>query len=178
MLKIVKTILGFKRKLIRNPVKIAEHHKKNGVKMGHQCQVFGGVSFGSEPYLVHLGNKVKITNGCQFITHDGGVNVLRNVYPECKDIDVFGRITLGNNVFLGNRVVVLPNVKIGDNVVIGAGSIVTRDIPSNSVAAGVPCKVVRSLEEYKERSLEKADFTKSMNATEKESYLTNKFNLK
>lgn len=55
-------------------------------------------------------------------------------------------IKVGNNVWIGGNVVVLPGVTIGDNVVIGAGSVVNKDIPSNSVAVGNPCKVIKSLE--------------------------------
>ena len=50
---------------------------------------------------------------------------------------------IGNNVWIGGGVIILPGVTIGDNVVIGAGSVVTRDIPSNKIAYGSPCKVVR-----------------------------------
>ncbi|TCL62263.1 galactoside O-acetyltransferase/maltose O-acetyltransferase [Hydrogenispora ethanolica] len=56
-------------------------------------------------------------------------------------------ITIGNNVWLGGNVVVNPGVHIGDNVVIGSGSIVTRDIPDNVIAAGNPCKVIRKITE-------------------------------
>lgn len=55
-------------------------------------------------------------------------------------------ITVGNNVWIGAQVCVLPGVTIGDNTVIGAGSVVTRDIPSGVVAVGNPCRVVRRLE--------------------------------
>ena len=54
-------------------------------------------------------------------------------------------IKIGNNVWFGGNVTVLPNVTIGDNVVIGAGSVVTKDIPSNVVAVGNPCKVIKNL---------------------------------
>ena len=54
-------------------------------------------------------------------------------------------IKVGNNVWFGGNVVVLPNVKIGDNSVIGAGSVVTKDIPSNVVAVGNPCKVIKEI---------------------------------
>ena len=57
------------------------------------------------------------------------------------------RITIGNNVWLGANVTVNPGVTIGDNAVIGSGSVVTRDIPANTVAVGVPCKVVKSLDD-------------------------------
>lgn len=60
-----------------------------------------------------------------------------------------GKIILGNNVFVGSNTTLLYDVKIGDNVIIGAGSLVNKNIPSNSVAAGVPCKVIGSFEDYK-----------------------------
>lgn len=56
---------------------------------------------------------------------------------------IYLKITVGNNVWIGGNVVVLPGVTIGDNVVIGAGSIVNKDIPSNVVTVGNPCKVIK-----------------------------------
>ena len=57
-------------------------------------------------------------------------------------------ITVGSNVYFGAHSIVLPSVTIGDNVIIGAGSIVSKDIPSNSVAVGVPARVIKSIDEY------------------------------
>lgn len=54
-------------------------------------------------------------------------------------------ITIGNNVWLGGNVSIFPGVTIGDNCVIGAGSVVTRDIPESSVAVGNPCRVTKSI---------------------------------
>lgn len=54
-------------------------------------------------------------------------------------------ITIGNNVWIGGNVIVLPGVTIGDNAVIGAGSVVTKDVPDNMIAAGNPCKVIRKI---------------------------------
>ncbi len=59
-------------------------------------------------------------------------------------------ITIGHNVWIGAGVNVMPGVRIGDNSVIGAGSVVTRDVPPNVVAAGVPCRVMRSIAELNE----------------------------
>lgn len=60
-------------------------------------------------------------------------------------------IVIGNNVWIGMNAVVLPGVKIGDNVIIGAGSVVTSDIPSNVIAAGNPCRVLREKPPYRGR---------------------------
>ena len=73
-------------------------------------------------------------------------------------------VTIGNNVWIGGSVVILPGVTIGDNVVIGAESVVTKDIPSNVIAAGNPCKVVREITDadrefyYKDRKFDVTDF--------------------
>lgn len=62
-----------------------------------------------------------------------------------KELEFSKPITVGNDVWIGGNVCVLPGVTIGDNVVIGAGSVVTKDIPSNVVAAGNPCRVIRNI---------------------------------
>ncbi len=81
-----------------------------------------------------------------------GPNV--GIYTPCHPIDAKERmtfkewaepVTIGNDVWLGGNVTILPGVSIGNNVVIGAGSVVTKDIPSNCVAVGNPCKPVKSL---------------------------------
>ena len=64
-----------------------------------------------------------------------------------KKIEYALPIHVGNNVWIGGNVVVVPGVTIGDNTTIGAGSVVTHDIPSGVVAAGNPCRVIRKLEE-------------------------------
>lgn len=56
-------------------------------------------------------------------------------------------ISVGNNVWIGGNVTVLPGVTIGNNVTIGAGSVVTRDIPDNTLAVGNPCRVIKSIDE-------------------------------
>ena len=60
-------------------------------------------------------------------------------------------ITIGKNVWIGAGVIVLPGVNIGDNSVIGAGSVVTKDIPENVVAYGNPCRVIRTINEHDEK---------------------------
>jgi acetyltransferase-like isoleucine patch superfamily enzyme len=70
-------------------------------------------------------------------------------------------IIIGNNVFVGANSVILPSVKIGDNVVIGAGSIVVKDIPSNSIAVGNPCKIIKIKNEYIE-DFSKISFNKKI----------------
>lgn len=58
-------------------------------------------------------------------------------------IELNGKVTIGNNVWIGGRAVIIPNVTIGDNVVIAAGAVVTHDVPDNVMVAGVPAKIVK-----------------------------------
>lgn len=141
-----------------------------GVKLGAGCRLID-VSFSTEPWLVTLGDHVSATK-VRFETHDGGVWVLREAQPE---IDVVRPIKIGSNVFLGYQAVVMPGVTIGDNVVIGARAVVTRDIPSNSVAVGIPARVIKSLEQYRDSVTHNAEMTKSMNREEKRKFYTRKF---
>lgn len=110
-------------------------------------------TFGSEPYLVSIGNHVTVTAGVRFVTHDGGVWVLRDKYP---DIDVVGRVTVHDNVFLGLGSILMPNIEIGPNAVVAAGSVVTRSVSEGSVVGGVPAKPIRSVSEYETGVLQRA----------------------
>ncbi|BCZ48718.1 galactoside O-acetyltransferase [Clostridium gelidum] len=82
----------------------------------------------------------------------------------CTILDV-GKVTIGNNVWLGGNVVVNPGVNIGNNVVVGSGSVVTKDIPDNVIAVGNPCKVIREITEedrkyyYKNYEFDVDDYT-------------------
>lgn len=90
---------------------------------------------------VKFGNNVFIAPNCGFYTAGHPLDYeARN-----KGLEYAKPIEVGNNVWIGGNVVVLPGVSIGDNVVIGAGSIVTKDIPSNSVAVGNPCRVIKNI---------------------------------
>lgn len=149
--------------------------RKIGVEIGKDCRFINVTrsTFGSEPYLIKLGNHVTLTKGVSFITHDGGVWVFRN---EDKNIDVFGKIEIGNNVFIGLNSLILPGVTIGDNVVVAAGSVVTKNIENNCVVGGNPARKIKTIEEYREKSWKNADFIKNKNNVEKKEFLINKFN--
>jgi acetyltransferase-like isoleucine patch superfamily enzyme len=120
--------------------------------------------FGSEPWLVTLGDNVYITAGVQFVTHDGGTLILRKDYP---DLEWTAPITVGNDVYLGVRTIVLPGVTIGDRCIVGAGSVVTRDVPPNTVVAGIPARPICSVDEYLARMQAKSLGFGHLSAVEK-----------
>ena len=137
------------RKLYRKLIQVFkpyEYMERIGVNFPRGgVHLYGKVSWSTEPWLITLGENVHITNNVQFITHDGGTLLYRAIIP---DLEITKPITVGNNVYIGNNVIILPGVKIGNNVIIGAGAIVSRNIPDNSVAAGVPARVIKSADDY------------------------------
>ena len=141
---------------------------RNGMKVGVGCSEMSGVNYGSEPYLITLGDYVRISNNVMFVTHDGGSWVIRRDGGAFPGTVSFGRIIVGNNVFIGARSIILPNVRIGNNVVIGAGAIVSKDVPDNCVVAGVPAKFICSVKEYGLRMRQKMPENWDNNELEKD----------
>jgi acetyltransferase-like isoleucine patch superfamily enzyme len=139
--------LLFKRGDNSTRIKIA---RKWGVKIGNNC-IISNENFGSEPFLISIGNHCEITDGVVFITHDGGTWVFR----ENKKFlgSKFGPIKIHDNCFIGLNSIILPDVEIGPDSVIGAGSVVTKNVLANAVYAGNPAKYICSLDEYLNKCL-------------------------
>lgn len=119
-----------------------------GMKVGKNFGRLNGVILDpSHCWLIEIGDNVTMAPRVHILCHDASTKTFLN-YTK------IGRVTIGNNSFIGAGSIVLPGVTIGNNVVIGAGSIVTHDIPDGTVAMGNPARVACSLEEYlnKERN--------------------------
>ena len=125
---------------------------KNGLNAGKNVTVMGNVNFGAEPYLITLADNVRISYGVTFVTHDGGTWVFRDK-EKYKHVIKYGKIFVGSRSFIGCNSTILPGVSIGKRCVIGAGSVVTRNVPDGMVVCGVPAKVVMTTEKYAEKSL-------------------------
>lgn len=166
------SILISKYHMARNPVK---YLRKRGAKIGDDCSIASNVQFGSEPYLITIGDHVRLTENVRLITHDGGLWVIRKMYPEYCNADLFKPIRIGNNVHIGVNSIIMPGVTIGNNVVVGCGAVVTHDIPDNSVAAGVPARVIETIEEYFNKNKDKLINTKNLSGKEKRSLMENFF---
>lgn len=123
------------------------YFRRQGAEIGEGVEIFGAnlFTFGSEPYLVSIGNDVTISHDVDFITHEGGLRIARAKYPNAY---LYGRIQVADRCFLGAHCVLLPGAKVGVGSVIGTGSIVTGEIPAGVVAIGAPAKPIKSIEEY------------------------------
>lgn len=166
--------------LIKSDKLRAEYIKAKNIEcpdFGNECEIAPNVSFGSEPYLIKMGNNVKVTFRCQFITHDGGLYVLRNNGRAPKSYK-YSKINIGNNVFMGREAIIMPGVNVGNNCVIGARALVTKDVPDNSVVAGIPAKVICTVDDYYNKNKEFFVDTSNMNKKEKEIYLKKIFSIK
>lgn len=121
--------------------------RKRGVRIGTGCRILSDVVT-TEPWLITIGDRVTISSDVRLITHDGSGWLVSDDRGRRYR---YAPITIGSEVFIGAGVTILPGVTIGDRVVIGAGSVVSRDVPSDTVAAGVPARPIRSYAEFVQR---------------------------
>lgn len=133
-----------------NGYKRAEYAKRKGLfgKIGENCKL--PVSLPLYPKLVKLHNHVVMHRSVRLITHDMLNSFLTNIPDsyQYKHKEILSPIEILDNVYIGMGSIVLGNVRIGPNVIIHAGSVVTNDIPPNSIVAGVPAKVVGNFDIY------------------------------
>lgn len=165
----------FKMAFYTNHKSKCKYLRKHKAKIGNHVRMFIPVNnFGSEPWLVEIGNDVLISFGVYFVTHDGGISVINNMHPERKRVDRLGKIIVGNKVFIGCNSAIMLNAVIPDNVIIGAGSVVTsKPMQPNSVYAGVPAKRICSIEEYYEKHMSEYTETTGMTSEQKRIFYEN-----
>lgn len=130
-----------------------KYAKYIGVNLGGNIRLMKNIIWGSEPYLITIGNNVTISNDVEFITHDGATWVFRN-NEKYKNIIKYGKIKIGNNCFIGAKSILLPGTSLGENSVVAAGSVVTKKFPDNVVIGGNPAKIIKSTEEYIKKCVE------------------------
>lgn len=148
---------------------------EEGLQLGKEVSLISVPNFGSEPYLISIGDKTTISYDCAFVTHDAATRVIRNLPDGNPETVIYGPIKVGKNCFIGARTTIIAGVTIGDNSIIGACSLVNRDIPSGVVAAGNPCKVICTLEEYRKKHEKDFLYMVSMPYKEKKQYLLEYF---
>lgn len=123
----------------------AEYLRRHGKlhAIGKYCSILPTTIF-TDPAYVKIGNNVRL-GSCTLIGHDGSVIMLNRAYN--VKLDRVGKIDIRDNVYVGYQAVILPDVTIGPNAIIGAGAVVTKDVPEGSIVAGVPAKPVGRVED-------------------------------
>ena len=126
--------------------------RSKGIKIGDNCHIYTNAIDVDHGYLIEIGNNVTISHA-EIQAHDASTKKILG-YSKV------GRVVIGDNVFVGTRAIILPGVRIGNNVVVGAGSVVSCDIPDNSICIGSPARVVDTYENFKKKN--KALFQQSL----------------
>ncbi|MBR4874093.1 MAG: acyltransferase [Clostridia bacterium] len=130
------------------------HYRALGTRIGERTVVYEPtktVIDTTRPWMITIGDDVKLTRGVTILTHGYDWSVLAGMNDVV--LGSAGEVVIGNNVFVGMNTMILKGVHIGNNVVIGANSLVNKNIPDNCVAAGNPARVIMSIEDYYEKRL-------------------------
>lgn len=158
IIRLIKSI--YRRYVQRNANSYIKWMRSKGVCIGDNFKIIANGPLNNitidmtRPSLISIGNDVVINKNFTLLTHDFVSGIFLNCYNEL--IPSSGKVVIGNNVRFGMNCTVLKGVKIGDNCFIAAGSIVTSDIPANSIAAGIPAKVICVIDKYFEKRRQKA----------------------
>ena len=145
LVSILRRLLGYK-----NPeLATMEYAYSKGLKTGKNFSYNSGYPIDCEwAWLIEIGDNVTLATGVKLLAHDASTAKIPGVRTK------IGRVTIGDNVFIGTYSIVLPNTRIGSNVIIGSGSVVTKDIPDNCVYAGNPAKFICTYEDFCKKHLE------------------------
>lgn len=130
--------------------------KNLDIEIGENLRIYDPINTTIDiqnPYMLKIGNDVRITSGVKILTHDYSYSVAANKYGNITGV---GEVNIGNNVFIGVNAIILKDTTIGNNVIIGAGSIVHGQLENDSVYAGNPAKKIMTIEEYNEKNRKKS----------------------
>lgn len=162
----MKILSNIKKLYHRYLTSSIDYAKYLGVNIGDN-NFINTRSWGSEPYLITIGNHVQITDNVIFNTH-GGAHVARRTYP---NFDLFGKIEVKDWAYIGSGSHIMPGVTIGEGSLIAAGSIVTKSVPNGEVWGGVPAKFICTVEEYMDKNQKYNINSKYMNYEQKKKLL-------
>lgn len=124
--------------------------KKNEISIGKNTRIYSNI-LSSEGYLISIGSNTTISTDVKLLTHDASIGkAMKN------KTDLFGRIQIGSNCFIGANSIILCGVQICDNVIIGAGSVVTKSIYISGIYAGNPAKKICEILDFKAKYSDKA----------------------
>lgn len=135
--------------LLRRLLGHERYGRRIGVNIGRDCRILSS-NFGTEPFLISIGDRVTVSFNVTFLTHDGASWLIRD---ERGRRYVYRRVKVGNDCFIGAGAILMPGVEIGDNAIVAAGAVVTKSVPEGSIVAGVPARLIGHYVDFRDRVL-------------------------
>ncbi len=126
---------------------MGDYFRKKGAQVGENNRIMVR-SLGESPGLISIGNHCTISTEVAFLTHDGAGWIFTEEIPSLQK---FGTIQIMDNCFIGARSMLFPNTCIGPNAVVGAGSMVTKDVRPGTVVAGNPAREISTVDALREK---------------------------
>lgn len=146
MKKIGYLIARVKSKILKSHEILVEYYRRGGVKIGNECTICSNV-LTKEPFMIEIGNRTIISTNVTFVTHDNSAKMIFGSRG-----DLYGRITIGDNCFIGENSTILYGVDLADNIIVAAGSVVTKSFnESNIIIGGNPARIISSWKKYEEK---------------------------
>lgn len=151
-----------KSKLFKSHEIMLNYYRKRGVTIGEKCLICSNV-LTKEPFLIEIGDKVTISTNVAFVTHD---NSAKYIFGEKGDL--FGKIIIGDNCFIGENATLLYDITLGNNIMVAAGAVVTKSFDkSGIIIAGNPARVIGDWETYQKKyehnAVKRSKLTELMN---------------
>ncbi len=129
---------------------INRYFRKMGMNIGIGCNIVPNITT-TEPFLINIGENTTLAGGVTLCTHDNSVS---KMIPNCTDM--FGKITIGKNCFIGQNALIMYGVTLADDIVVAAGSVVTKSCFRNRVIlGGNPAKIIGTYDEFIEKNRER-----------------------
>lgn len=144
-------IAKVKSKLIKSHEPMIQFYRRRGIRVGEKCLICSNIAT-SEAFLISIGNNCTIASNVLFITHDYSAHIVLE-----GTSDLYGRINIGDNCFIGANSTVLYGVTLSNNILVAAGSVVTKSFSEeNIIIAGNPAKKIGTWDEYRRKYADKA----------------------
>ena len=159
----------FLSKITHNHRYMIDYYRRGGVKIGDNCLICSNI-LTREACLISIGSNVTISTNVSFITHDNSIKLVIN-----DKSDLFGKISIGNNCFIGENSSILYGVTLANNIIVAAGSVVTKSFYENNIIiGGNPAKKIGDWETFREKYKDKAVNRRDVVLSYNESFLVDR----